>query len=110
MEENIYVGARESSSTSKLNNQIEIGPLADQDYVAEVNIEQPTNQQPHKNNQPDLSDVESDNSNDKTQKTVIDISKAKKIRFSNINNSLIVHLNINSTRNKSNELKIYQKI
>ena len=36
---------------------------------ADVNIE-PDNQQPHKNNQPDQFDIESDNNNDKTPKTV----------------------------------------
>ena len=40
------------------------------------------------------------------KKTVIDIAEAKKIHFPNINNSLIGHLNINSIRYKSNELKI----
>ena len=48
--------------------------------MAEVNIE-PDNQQPHKNNQPGQCDVESDNNNDKTKKTVIDITEAKKNQF-----------------------------
>ena len=80
LEENIYVGARESSSTSNLNDQSKIGQLTIQNQEADVNIE-PDNQQPHKNNQPDQCDVESDNNNDKTKKTVIDITEAKKNQF-----------------------------
>ena len=60
LEENIYVGARESSSTSNLNDQSKIGQLTNQNHEAEANFE-PDNQQPHKNNQPDQDDVDSDN-------------------------------------------------
>ena len=76
--------------------------------MADVNIES-DNKQPHKNNQLDQNDIESDNTNDKTPKTVIDIAQAKKIRYSNVNNAMIGHLNINSIRNKLNELKIPSK-
>ena len=91
-----------------MNDQSKIGDLTNRNHEANVNIE-PDNQQPHKNNQPDQCDVESDNNNDKTQKTVIDIAEAKKICFLNINNALIGHLNINSIRNKSNKSKILSK-
>ena len=62
-----------------------------------------------KNTQPEQIDIESNNTNDKTKETAIDIDQAKKIRFSNIHNALIGHLNINSIRNKLNELKIISK-
>ena len=68
MEENIYVDSREIRSTSNLNDQSKIAPLVDQDHMAEENIES-NNQQPHKNNQSDLSDEESDNTYDREQKT-----------------------------------------
>ena len=107
-EENIYIGARESSSTSNLNDQSKIFPLSDPIQVADVNIES-ENKQLHKDNQLDQNDIESDNTNDKIPKTVIDIAQAKQIRYLNINNAMIGHLNINSIRNKLNELKILSK-
>ena len=66
--------------------------------MADVNIES-DNKQPHKNNQLDQNDIESDNTNDKTPKTVIDIAEAKRIR----------HLNINGIKNKLKELKILSR-
>ena len=103
MNVNIYsVGARETSSTPNID------PIAGLLNVAEVNIES-DKQQSHKIIQPIQKNVESDNTTDKTQQAVIDINQAKKIRFSNINNAMIGHLNINSIRNKLNELKILSK-
>ena len=91
-----------------MNDQSKIFPLSDPIQVADVNIES-ENKQPHKDNQLDQNDIESDNTNDKIPKTVIDIAQAKQIRYSNINNAMIGHLNINSIRNKLNELKILSK-
>ena len=63
-----------------MNDQSKIGQLTNQNQEADVNIE-PDNQQPHKNDQPNQIDAESDNNNDNTQKTVVDIAEAKKYVF-----------------------------
>ena len=76
-----------------MNNQSNIDPLSDRIQVADVNIET-ENKQPHKNNQLDQNDIESDDTNDK---------------ILNINNAMIGHLKKNSIRNKLNELKILSK-
>ena len=103
MKQNIYyVGARESSTTPNIDSIA--GPI----NVAEVNIE-PDNQQTHKITQPIQNDTDYDNTTDKTHQTAIDINQAKKIRFSNIHNAMIGHLNINSIRNKLHDLKILSK-
>ena len=103
MKQNIYyVGARESSTTPNIDSIA--GPLD----VAEVNIE-PDNQQTHKITQPIQNDIDNENTTDKTHQTAIDINQAKKIRFSNIHNAMIGHLNINSIRNKLHDLKILSK-
>ena len=60
-----------------MNDQNKIDQLSDPTQVADVNIES-DNKQPHKNNQLDKNDIESDNTNEKNPKTVIDIAKAKK--------------------------------
>ena len=108
MNKNICVGARETSSTSNLNDQNKLDPLTGLDNVVESK-NKTDNQRPEKNTQAEQIDIESNNTNDKTKETAIDIDQAKKIRFSNIHNALIGHLNINSIRNKLNELKIISK-
>ena len=108
MRENIYVGAREPSSTSNLNDQSKVDPLTGPVKVIELENKS-DNHRPQKNTQPEQIDIESDITEEKTQQTAIDMDQAKKIRFSNIHNALIGHLNINSIRNKLNELKILAK-
>ena len=99
MRENIYVGAREASSTSNLNDQSKVDPLTGPVKVIELENKSDNNR-PQKNTQPEQIDIESDITKEKTQQTAIDMDQAKKIRFSNIHNALIEHLNINSIRNK----------
>ena len=94
MNENICVGARETSSTSNLNDQNKLDSLTGLDNVVESK-NKTDNQRPEKNTQAEQIDIESNNTNDKTKETAIDIDQAKKIRFSNIHNALIGHLNQN---------------
>ena len=108
MRENIYFGAREPSSTSNLNDQSKVDPLTGSVKVIELENKS-DNHRPQKNTQPEQIDIESDIAKEKTQQTAIDMDQAKKIRFSNIHNALIGHLNINSIRNKLNKLKILTK-
>ena len=80
MNENICVGARETSSTSNLNDQNKLDPLTGLDNVVESK-NKTDNQRPEKNTQAEQIDIESNNTNDKSKKQLSILIKLRKSDF-----------------------------